>query len=130
MEIEHKENTFSFFVEKNDFAIVKMIGSPAEYSDVQEYLDFISSLYQKKNEFCILFDASQVGHVPRKYLNMQVNFMRDNKQNTRKYMKKAAIVLTSPLTKALLDIIFRLCPPSTTVKIFGNKRSAWKFLAR
>lgn len=101
---------------------------PKSKSEFDQYLQWVESFYDQKKPFKVLFDGSAVSFQCMRYVHEQVAFMRRNEENTKKYMKRAAIVVSSSIAKQIVELIFRLKPPATPMKIFNDLEEAWLWL--
>ena len=107
---------------------VEFSGRPVDDGDCLRYLGKIKAIYDKKKPFVILFDASDCGRLTIPELKLQSEFMREHEKSTRKYMKRAAIVVSSTWMWGSLKILFALRKPATTLEVFADKAQAEEFL--
>ncbi len=98
---------------------------------IDKYLSEIEDVYNQKRKFIVLYDASDISiMIGPAQLYRQVAFMQKKDAETREYLLRCAIVITSPFVKALLDGVFALKSPACELKIFNNVIDAKAFLQK
>lgn len=90
-----------------------------------QFLEEWLELYEKKVNFVMNFDATDVGYVSIKYAYKMSNFIKDlKKKYPIQYLKESSISVSSYYVKGLLNFIFFLqepvCPIYVTKKINKN----------
>lgn len=110
--------------------MVVFVGSPND-EEASRYLTQINKIYEKKCDFTILYDASNIGHVPRKYFLQQVQSMRDHDKETSRHMQRCVIIVENWTKEVLLKTIFTIKPSACRdLRVFHEDRipSAWWYL--
>ena len=90
-----------------------------------QFLEEWLELYEKKVNFVMNFDATDVGYVSIKYAYKMSNFIKDlKKKYPIQYLKESSISVSNYYVKGLLNFIFFLqepvCPIYVTKKINKN----------
>ena len=98
--------------------IVRFTDTSCCEASVDSYLQNMSTVYERKEPFVVIYDATQIGRIPLTLVNKQANFMRKYDQITKKYLLRCAIVLTSEWARKTLKFLFTLKPPACDLKTF------------
>ena len=101
-------------------------GSPTK-TDCELFFEKMNEIYSYKKEFLIYFDAKNLGTVNLKFLNAFAEYMKCNQKVTRKYMRRAAI-RAGRVAKIVINLLFKIRPPVTNIKVFDTEESAKIFL--
>lgn len=107
--------------------IVRLRGIPKD-NEMEQYLDYLNSVYQANKLFLIIYDASDIGMLSLSQIHKQADFMRSRDAETRRLIKKCAIVLTSAWARTALATLFTLKPPACDLKVVDSMEEARKFL--
>lgn len=124
----HESKFVSFYTSTWPAVQVTFGPAPTDQKEFEQYLSWLRELYSAQQRFRIMFDGSSVGFGSLKYIDQQVKFMKENEDNTIKLMEKAAIVVNSPMAKQIVNIVFKLKPPATPIRVFDNIQQAWTWL--
>ena len=108
--------------------VVRFEGQPSD-QELDIYLNEVGNIYLRQLPFYILYDATNIGLLTPSQIKKQVNFMREHDAETRKWIKRRAIVVTSSWARTALDAIFRLKPPACDLKIVATCDLAKKYLS-
>jgi hypothetical protein len=95
---------------------------------VDMYLAKMAHVYENKHPFVVLYDATMVGKIPMTLINKQALFMRKYDNQTRDYLKRCAIILTSEWARMTLKLLFTLKPPACPLETFPNIYRAKEWL--
>jgi len=107
--------------------IVRFEGTPTD-SELDQYLNEVNDIYEQNKPFYILYDATNIGMLTPPQILRQVHFMRNRDLDSRRLIKKCAIVISSMFARNALDGIFRLKPPACPVGIFSSEKEAKDYL--
>ena len=116
---------FATFVDKYQPAvIIKFNAKCGETDDLQfqEYLNKFQTLYEQNETFNVLLDGRDVESFPITYAMKHAGFLLKNKELTKKYIKKSAIILNNQTLKNILDIVFSIYTPESDMIITENFR--------
>ena len=105
-------------------------GSPTD-EEASNYLVQINTIYQRKREFTILYDATNIGRIKRKFFHQQIQSMRTHDEDTRLRMKRCVIIVRDRSMEFLLNTIFKIKPSACQdLKTFYQHTvaAAWWYL--
>ena len=88
--------------------------------DMDLYLNEIDTVYKKNKPFYLLYDASEIGLVPPDVVKQQVKFMRARDTDTKRLVRKCAIIIKSTVVRAILDGLFNIKKPACDLRIFES----------
>lgn len=108
--------------------LVKYHGKPRSEEDCLSYLNDMTKIYDQKIKFLVLYDASLCVLPEFKYIQMQADFMRRMEPLTRKFMVRAAIYVSGPLSRTVLQALFAVRQPAAPCKVFSDLQEAKKYL--
>ena len=81
-------------------------------NDVDKFFNFISSLFENKTFFKLIFDLSDMKVSDSTFLPKIIPFMVKNKNNTITYIDKTAIIIKNKLIKDIFNnFVFKIHPP-------------------
>ena len=81
-------------------------------SDVDKFFYFISSLFENKKYFKLIFDLSNMKVSDSAFLPKIIPFMVKNKKNTITYIDKTAIIIKNKTIKNIFNnFVFKIHPP-------------------
>ena len=107
-----------FDVSKWPTVNLKLSGSPESLEEFEDYLSGFDLLYNKKKKINMVIDATDIGNVHLYYIARQAFHMHANELNTKKYVNKIALVVTSKITTKLLNSLFSMRKPVCSTKLF------------
>jgi len=96
--------------------------------DYDQFKNEFMSLYDRQQVFQVIIDTTGVGSVGMSYLSKQASFMKTTEAQSRKYLRRMAIVMTDPLIKMLLKSLFCLRKPVVPVKVVNSSDEAYTWL--
>lgn len=108
--------------------VVKFFGVPCCERDMDAFLRDVDEIYKKDQEFLILYDATQVGFVGASMVQKQIAFMRGHDEETRRLIKKCAVVVNTTFASAIVNGIFAVKPPACPLKVFADVDAAKQYL--
>jgi hypothetical protein len=97
---------------------VKLSGVPEDMIEFEDYLKGFDLLYEKKREFSLIIDSTEIGAISAYHIARQAFHMYSNENNTKKYVKKVALIITSDSVRKLLNGLFQMRKPVCEVEIF------------
>jgi hypothetical protein len=110
-------------------AICRFDGIPTCEQEVTTYLNELDAIYKKNEPFHLLYDAEKIGRLPYEYIQKQSEFMRSRDSTTRQLVLRCAIIITSPITRMMLDALFFINKPACKeLQICNNMNTAVYFL--
>jgi hypothetical protein len=118
---------FANITSKGNRIVVQFNGIPKNDDDIYSYLRTLDNIYKKERKFLILYDARNVGMVSLKLLRKQATYMKDREELTKKYMVRAAIIVSHAI-KPVMHFLFTLKKPSIPCKIFTDLGAGQSFL--
>jgi len=86
-----------------------------------KFLNDWLALYEREENFTLIFDCSDVGWVSSKYAFRMSTFVKKLKALPVQYLEKSIILYDSWYVKSLLNIIFFLETPVAPVRIIKKK---------
>lgn len=107
-----------FDVRKWPIVNVKLSGVPEDMTEFEDYLKGFDLLYERKRKFSLIIDSTDIGSISAYYIARQAFHMHSNEDNTKKYVKKVALIITSVSVKKLLNGLFQMRKPVCEVEIF------------
>lgn len=94
-----------------------------------DYVDLYKSLFSIHNSLYIIFDASQLTHLPFYFVLKQILLMETMKECHKKYLKAYSIVIQSNIIRNLLFFAYEIRPPVCKKNsISNNYREAIEFI--
>lgn len=109
---------------------VKFNGVPSNTQEIDDYLKKIDEVYQKKEPFMVLYDASNIGLLMPHHVKKQADFMREKDSLTSKYLKRCAIIVFNGVARTLLDGLFVLKPPACPLQVYQDIENAKIYLKK
>ena len=95
----------------------------------QDFCDYLTSLYEEKRSFKIIFDLSNMEFKDFLFSKKLIDFMKINKENTYKYIIKTAIIVPNKNIATLLNnFIFSFYKPQHPFIITYSLKNAKDFL--
>jgi hypothetical protein len=88
--------------------------------EMEQYLQEIDIVYKKNKPFYLLYDASEIGLVSPEAVRQQVTFMRSRDTDTKRLVRKCAIIVKSSVVRAILDSLFTIKKPACDLRIFES----------
>ena len=79
--------------------------TPKDLTEFEAYLEGFNILYQQNRKFNLLIDATNIGKIPVFYGVRQAFFMNENKEYTKKYVNKVAILISNGLMNMLKSVL-------------------------
>lgn len=123
------EPPFAVVKQKGTRVIIRLTGKPKSAQEVEEYLGKLEVIYQKKQKFVMLYDASLCAMPEYRYIRMQASFMETKEAETRKYVVRTAICVSSVIARTVLQTLFLLRKPTAPCQIFGTMEEAKQWLS-
>lgn len=115
---------------KDNIAFVKVTGHVNDQKCVDQYIEFMESVYNMNTKFVVLFDLSESTGIPWPLVLKQVSFMRSHRPLTLKYMMGAGIYLKPGIIQTIVHNIFKICPPATNVGVFQSLEETKAFIIK
>lgn len=100
---------------------------PRDNEDFEAYLSIFDVLYEKKEKFCLVIDARNVGWVYPSYIFKQAMHMMNKEAQTKAYVHRIALLITTPIAKNLLNLLFSIRTPTKPTEIFENLDTATRW---
>ena len=107
-----------FDVGKWPIVNVKLSGIPEDMTEFEDYLKGFDLLYERKRKFSLVIDSTDIGSISAYYIARQAFHMHSNEDNTKKYVKKVFLIITSVSVRKLLNGLFQMRKPVCEVEIF------------
>jgi len=101
---------------------------PKDLTEFEDYLKGFNLLYQQNRKFNLLIDATNIGKVPVFYGVRQAFFMSENKEYTKKYVNKVAIILMSDGLMNMLKSVLNLNNQDCDIQTFKDINNAKQWL--
>ena len=98
---------------------------PRDDQDFKTYLSLFDILYAKKEKICVIIDARNVGWVSPSYIFKQAAHMMNKEAQTKAYVHRIALLITTPIAKMLLNLLYSIRTPARPTEIFQDLESAW-----
>ncbi len=129
IEIRNEDNKKPTKLEENEIlkVIVRLSGKPTDL-EMDDYLAHITKIYELNHPFYIIYDGTDIGILSLAQVYKQADFMRTKDQDTRRLIKKCAIILTSMTARMTLNTLFTLKPPACKLEVFYNMTQAKLYL--
>ena len=120
---------FVTVAQKGDFVFVRFDNAPSCMGDVTGYLDKIHEIYKVGKPFVIIYDATNIAMLERKYIQKQIEFMKAQVEQTKDLMIRAAVVVNGPIMSAFLQTaVFLVQPPACELKVVNRLKDAQQFV--
>ena len=97
-----------FDVSKWPIVNVKLSGTPEDMTEFEDYLKGFDLLYERQRIFSLIIDSTDIGLISAYYIARQAFHMHSNEDNTKKYVKKVALIITSVSVRKLLNGLFQM----------------------
>jgi len=107
----------------NDFpeVFVKMKGKITNDDEFNSFCEKWYNLYEKNQDFTLIFDTTEVGFVSMKYAFKMRNFIRKLKREKKTGLEKSVIIVKTSWVRNLLRLIFFLESPVAPVYVVTQK---------
>ena len=107
----------------NDFpeVFVKMKGKIRNDDEFDSFCEKWYNLYEKNQDFTLIFDTTEVGFVSMKYAFKMRNFIRKLKREKKTGLEKSVIIVKTSWVRNLLRLIFFLESPVAPVYVVTQK---------
>jgi hypothetical protein len=108
---------------------VKFVGATTN-AEFDVYLQTLSSYLQRKEKYITLVDASQTTAAPPvEQRQKQVDWLHQNEAVLREYQVGTAYVITSPLIRLAMNVIYLLKPPASPYTVVSDLNDAYGWSA-
>jgi hypothetical protein len=108
----------------NFFPIVEvLINGLPQNNEFDEFLQNWLQLYDRNQNFILLFDIRNIGDINIKYCFKMSLFIRSIRKQNPQYLQKSIILINNDKIKRLLDLIFTLQSPVADVFIINTEES-------
>lgn len=99
-------------------------------NEFDEYIEYFKGIYNK-NELCnIIFDLSNIHINDFFYASQQLNFMKENRENTTNYINKTAIIVPNKIIENIINkVILNIYKPVKPNIITDTLENAVNFLS-
>jgi hypothetical protein len=88
-------------------------GSKITKDVVMNYLLQMDAIYRREKQFRVIYDTrGYTGSFPLSCLLLQAKYMNKRKAETQQYMRKCGVLVTSKVTRAAINTLFKLRKPS------------------
>lgn len=95
----------------------------------EDFCNYLTSLYEEKKSFKIIFDLSNIEFKDFLFSKKLIEFMKENKENTHKYIIKTAIIVPNKnIATFLNNFIFSFYEPQHPFIITYSFKNAKDFL--
>lgn len=95
----------------------------------EHFCKYITSLYEEKHTFKIIFDLSNIEFKDFLFSKKLIEFMKENKENTHKYIIKTAIIVSNKnIATFINNFIFSFYEPVHPFIITYSLKNAKDFL--
>ena len=94
---------------ENNFYYVKL--GNLSNDDFMNYISFFKNIFSKEEKFKIIFDLTNISFKDIRFSKKKLQFMIDNKENTRKYLIKSSIICNDFQLFLLNKFILRFYKP-------------------
>jgi hypothetical protein len=119
---------FATFHREGNRVCVVFKGVPSDDADLGQYLSDLDKLYREKVRFLILYDATRIGWISNAHIRTQAEFMRTRADETRRYMVRAAIVVSGRAAALVMYTLFTMRKPVSPCMVFTDLDSAKQYL--
>lgn len=109
---------------------VKLTGVPEDLEEFEDYLSGFDLLYDKKRQFNMIIDSTNIGNVSMYYIARQAFHMHNNEDKTNKYVNKVALVVTTDFTTTLLNALFSMRKPVCETELFKSVEEAKEWVSK
>lgn len=104
--------------------VILTVNTPQSSEDVEQFLKEWEKIYDKcKNDKCkytLLFDTREVAPFDPSYLVQIGRWLKKVKILTEVWMDCTAIVVSTPMIKTFIDIVFEVYKPVRPFKVFSK----------
>ncbi len=122
---------FVSVAQRGDMVFVRFDNAPSKMDDVTQYLLKIKEVYDKGRPFVIVYDARDIAMLERKYIQVQIDFMREQRERTKDLMIRAAVVVNGQAMRMFLNTaVFAIQPPACHLEVFDDLDSAKQFVGK
>ena len=100
---------------------VKMKGKITNDDEFNSFCEKWYKLYEKNQDFTLIFDTTEVGFISMKYAFKMRNFIRKLKREKKTGLEKSVIISRTSWVRNLLRLIFFLESPVAPVYVVTQK---------
>jgi hypothetical protein len=104
----------------------KFLRGPKSKNEFSGLLSELTNFYIKQEEFALIVDSSGCSISPS-YVTVLSEWMKNNKLNAQKYLKKTSVIVEGLIVRNFLKAVFFVVPASTPVRFFEDRYSAAEF---
>jgi hypothetical protein len=97
----------------------------ANDKEFDAFLDVLSSVLDSKQKHAYIFDATEAGLTPTAHQRRMGDWMKANRDETRRYTVGCAFVFPSPIFRFVLSAIFMVQPMSCPYLVSGDREKAF-----
>ena len=116
---------FAQFIEKYPPAIIiKLTRDCKTQGEFDDFIKKMYDIYNRNKMFNLLIDTQNVKNFGISYPIQFAYFLLKVKPLTKKYVKKSAIVLSSPFMEKIVNIVFKISPPTSDMIITRDLKDA------
>ncbi|MCU0671301.1 MAG: STAS/SEC14 domain-containing protein [Myxococcota bacterium] len=94
----------------------------------ERYVQEQAALLERKEPYVVLFDARRSGMPTAKQRQRMARYMRDHETQLRRYCRRGAFVIESPLIRGALTAILWIQPLPFPHEVFASVEDAERFL--
>lgn len=123
-----QSRAFATVAQSGHSVIVRLDKTPRQMKDITDYLHDMRLIYEKKEQFMVLYDCLGLDVLEKKYIDVQVQFMRDQAEKTKNLMVCAAIVVNNLVLRGIIRTMFVVQPPACPIHICSTIDEASQIL--
>lgn len=118
-----------FTVDSSEWPFVRVTYVDSVDDDAFErYVQEQAALLERREPYVILFDARRSGMPTAKQRQRMARYMKENDSALRRYCRRGAFVIESPLIRGALTAILWLQPLPFAHEVFATVEEAERFL--
>ena len=107
--------------------VMLTLTTPKSSKEVEEFLNEWQTIYTRCMEseckYALLFDTRKVGSFDLSYLGQMTKWLGKMKGLTEQWMDRTAIIVSNPLIKTFIGMVFAVYKPVRPFKVFTKKET-------
>lgn len=110
--------------------IVTFTGAKETPESFDAYLQELDRNYEAKEPIGLLFNADNASIPGKDFQKRQADWMKSNKNVIKEYCKGIAYIVSNPLLRPVLKLVFAIQKTPAPSKVFSNEKAGLKWLEK
>lgn len=101
---------------------------PEREEEFQAFLTDLSRLYQDQKKFSLLFDTTNLGVLPLRYVTGLGQWITKHRPDAQQFLEKSAVRIEHPGVRVFMKALLLVAPPSAPLEIFESLQGCVDYL--